>query len=131
MAKTVGVYQLQAQLTKFANKARRETKRRVIVGFSAPYAKAVHEKTEMKLKGIPRPSGIGVYWGPHGEAKYLTNAIRRTKRQVVRRIAQVTKNTHSPTRGMYSGGVIIREAAKARVPVEYGDLRASAYVVVV
>jgi hypothetical protein len=131
ITQTYGINQLQAQLTRFANQARKETKRRVLVGFSAPYAAAVHEKVDMVLEGLPRPSGIGVYWGPHGEAKFLEKPTKRLKKQIARRIAQVTKNTHSVTRGMYSGGVMLRDAAKALTPVEYGELRDSAYVVVV
>ena len=131
ITKTYGLSQLQAQLTKYGNAARKNTVRRVIVGFSAPYAAAVHENVEMVLQGEPRPSGIGVYWGPHGEAKFLEKPARRLKKQIGRRIAQVTKSTHSVTRGMYSGGVLLRDAAKALVPVEYGELRDSAYVVVV
>lgn len=135
MAATVtqvhGLSQLQVQLTKYANKARRETKRKVLVGFSAPYAAYVHENVEMVLRGLPRPSGRGVYWGPHGQAKFLEEPARTLRAQIAARIAQVTKSTHSVTRGMYSGGVLLRDAAKARVPVEYGELRDSAYVVVI
>lgn len=49
------------------------------VGFSSVYAAAIHEKTEMKWAGIPRKSGKGVYWGPKGEPKYLSNAIRHKR----------------------------------------------------
>lgn len=126
-----GVNELQATLTKFGNKARKETVRRIKVGFKAKYAKAVHEKTEMKLKGLPRPSGRGVYWGPHGQAHYLSDPALKLKDQIARRVAEVTKSTHSVTRGLYSGGVLLRDAAKYLTPVEYGDLRNSAYVVVV
>lgn len=47
----------------------------VDIGFTAPYALFVHENLEQKLKGKPRPSGIGVYWGPHGQPKFLESAI--------------------------------------------------------
>mgnify|MGYP001562312082 CR=1 FL=1 len=45
------------------------------VGFTADYAVYVHENLEMKLKGKKRPSGKGVYWGPKGEARFLSKAI--------------------------------------------------------
>lgn len=132
MAKYVqNLDRLQATLTRMGNRARSTTKRKVIVGFGVPYAMPVHEKTEMVLKGKPRPSGRGVFWGPHGEARFLENAARIKKRAIARRIAQVTKSTHSITRGLYSGGVVLRDEAKRRVPVEYGDLKNSAYVRVV
>lgn len=46
----------------------------VAIGYTANYALSVHENMEQKLKGRPRPSGLGVYWGPHGQPKYLTSA---------------------------------------------------------
>lgn len=132
MAESVqGVAALQAQLTKFANRARANTKLRVVVGFSAPYAKFVHNKTDMKLQGLPRPNGIGVYWGPHGQAHFLSAPTEILKKQIARRIAQVTKSTHSELRGMYSGGVLLRDAAKYLTPVEYGTLVNSAFVKVI
>lgn len=50
----------------------------VEVGFSAAYAVYVHENMEQKLKGQPRPSGLGVYWGPDGQPKFLESALRDT-----------------------------------------------------
>jgi hypothetical protein len=48
----------------------------VEVGFQAAYAVFVHENLEQKLKGLPRPSGLGEYWGPAGAGpKYLQNAV--------------------------------------------------------
>lgn len=48
------------------------------VGYSANYALYVHNASG-KLKGQPRPSGKGVYWGPHAEPKFLTKAAEKTK----------------------------------------------------
>jgi hypothetical protein len=45
------------------------------VGYTASYAVYVHENLEMKWAGKPRGSGIGVYWGPHGESKFLEKAF--------------------------------------------------------
>ncbi len=45
------------------------------VSFIAAYAFYVHENIEMKWRGQPRKSGIGVYWGPQGEAKFLEKAL--------------------------------------------------------
>ncbi len=55
----------------------------VQVGFSAAYALHVHENLEQTLKGKPRKSGLGVYWGPAGEPKYLTNAAAAKRAEVV------------------------------------------------
>jgi hypothetical protein len=45
------------------------------VGYTSSYAVYVHENLEMKWEGMPRRSGIGVYWGPHGENKFLEKAF--------------------------------------------------------
>jgi hypothetical protein len=44
------------------------------VGFTAEYALWVHENMEEKLRGEPRPSGLGDYWNP-GESKFLEKAV--------------------------------------------------------
>lgn len=46
----------------------------VEVGFTAAYAPFVHSSTEEKLKGKPRPSGLGTYWNP-GRSLFLQSAI--------------------------------------------------------
>lgn len=46
----------------------------VEVGYGAAYAPFVHEATAEKLRGKPRPSGLGTYWNP-GEARFLEGAI--------------------------------------------------------
>ena len=123
-----GVDELKRTLTKHGNRARKATLRRINVGFKAPYALYVHENTEMKWQGLPRKSGIGVYWGPHGQAKFLEEPARELKPQIAARIVQVTRSTKSVFRGLYSGGVLLRNAAQKLVPVEYGELHDSAFI---
>ncbi len=55
----------------------------VEVGFTAAYAPYVHENLAMKWRGQPRRSGKGVYWGPQGEARFLSNAVERQTDAVV------------------------------------------------
>jgi len=55
----------------------------VEVGYTAEYAAYVHENLEMKLKGEPRASGRGVYWGPKGESKFLEKTVRENERAIV------------------------------------------------
>ena len=43
----------------------------VEVGYSAAYALEVHEIMEPKRAGQPRPSGLGVYWGPRASRSFL------------------------------------------------------------
>lgn len=60
----------------------------VEIGYTASYAAAVHENLEMKLKGSPRASGRGVYWGPKGESKFLEKTIRENEKAIVEIVAK-------------------------------------------
>lgn len=78
----------------YTQKAPNSTDKRPIVevGYSAAYALYVHENMEQKLKGQPRPSGLGVYWGPKGEPKFLENALKAKKRAVLAAIRRRAKD---------------------------------------
>lgn len=54
----------------------------VEVGSSSDYAVYVHENLEAKLRGKPRPSGLGVYWGPDGEPRFLVKAVEEVTPKV-------------------------------------------------
>lgn len=74
---------------------RRETESTVVVGFSAVYARRVHENLAQKLKGQPRKGrngkpGIGVYWGPDGEPKFLERAFRQSRSEIVQIVRSYT-----------------------------------------
>lgn len=64
----------------------------VEVGFSASYALYVHENLDQRLKGVPRPSGLGVYWGPHGQPKFLENAVTAKFQDVMKAVAAYGKS---------------------------------------
>lgn len=50
------------------------------IGYSANYAIYVHNSKGYAVgRGIARPSGKGVYWGPHGEPKFLEKAAIKTR----------------------------------------------------
>lgn len=64
----------------------------VEVGYSAAYALFVHENMEQKLKGEPRPSALGEYWGPNGEPKFLESTLNESASdfvEIVRQEAEV------------------------------------------
>jgi len=63
------------------------------VGFSADYAVYVHENMEQKLKGQPRPSGLGVYWGPHGQPKFHESAFVDLHDEIIRTVHERAKVT--------------------------------------
>jgi hypothetical protein len=54
----------------------------VEVGYGAAYAIFVHENTEEKLRGKPRPSGLGSYWNP-GKSKFLEDPYKESLREVI------------------------------------------------
>lgn len=56
----------------------------VEVGYTAAYAVYVHENLEMKLAGQLRPSGLGKYWGPKGENKFLEKTVRLNEANIVK-----------------------------------------------
>lgn len=59
----------------------------VQVGYTAAYAVFVHEATEEKLRGEPRPSGLGTYWNP-GKSKFLENTIEENRLKILMVIAK-------------------------------------------
>ena len=68
---------------------RRDDKQKTIeVGFSAPHAVHVHENLEQKWKGRPRASGLGVYWGPAGEPKFLELSFTELKDEIIKGAAK-------------------------------------------
>jgi hypothetical protein len=62
------------------------------VGFGAAYALYIHENMEQKLKGEPRPSGLGVYWGPSGQPKFLEAPIQANHDKILRIIASYARD---------------------------------------
>ena len=76
----------------------------VEVGYSASYAVYVHENIEMKFAGKPRPAkgyhgrkkkneigGLGVYWGPAGQPKYLQSAVVELQDDIVKTVADFAR----------------------------------------
>jgi hypothetical protein len=126
-----GADRLIAKLKQLQVKAKQSTKDRIVVGYEAYYAVYVHESVEMKLQGVPRPSGIGRYWDPQGqaEAKFLERAVRSLtySGELSRIVVKVAKSTKSVSRALLSAGVAIRNEAQRRTPVETGYLKNSAY----
>lgn len=59
----------------------------VVVGYESPYAVFVHENMEQKLEGEPRPSGLGVYWGPpQAGPKFLERAVEELEDEILRTV---------------------------------------------
>lgn len=63
----------------------------VELGFSSDYALYVHENLEQKWKGLDRASGLGKYWGPKGEPKFLENALNIKSKEMLAIIVKTSK----------------------------------------
>lgn len=65
----------------------------VEVGYTAAYAGYVHELVAMKLKGLPRPSGRGLFWDPQGQAyaKFLEEPMNRLGPVMIRIVHNAAK----------------------------------------
>ena len=100
------------------------------VGYSAEHALWVHESREMKLRGKPRKSGIGVYWGPKGRAGFLTDVAREKSKELVRYLRDLLRKGGYWTwkRAVFNTGTMLRLESQKNVPVEYRDLIESAFV---
>jgi hypothetical protein len=102
----------------------------VSVGYTAAYAVYVHENIEMKWKGLPRPKPKhGVYWGPHGQAKFLEQPARELTNDGTLKdlIKQALKDGGDLVQALYVAGLRIQRESMKLVPVDTGNLRRSAF----
>lgn len=102
----------------------------VLVGFTAAYALFVHENMNPTTlgKGIARPSGLGYYWGPSFFGpKFLETPARLFASDIVRIITDNFAKGIPLLTCLFLGGLRLQREAMLRVPVEYGNLRASAF----
>ena len=60
------------------------------IGYTAAYAYFVHE-AKGTLKGVERPSGLGNYWAPNGQPKFLSRAGDDNKSEIDRAVHKVMK----------------------------------------
>lgn len=98
------------------------------VVFNSPYALAIHENILMAWKGRPRPSGIGVYWGPNGMAKFLETPMKERWQELEAIMQKEFDQGRSLKEASYVAALVLLEWAKNNVPIEYGDLKDSGTV---
>lgn len=108
----------------------------VVVGYSAAYAVHVHENTEMKLVGVPRPGkkgkpGLGKYWdagrGKQGQNKFLEAPARVLRGELAKIVKEHVMKTGNLIQGLFIAGLRLQRESQELVPVHYGNLRASAF----
>lgn len=132
MSRVDGVKNLSSKFRQLAKDAG-EARVSVLVGYAGQingkpsYAKHVHENVEMKWQGLPRRSKIGVYWGPHGQAKFLEEPFRRLMPELKSMIRTAVAKGATLLQALLLAGNRLQRESQNVVPVEYGNLRASAF----
>lgn len=122
-----GIDDVKKALEAAAKKYSDQSQVAVVVGYNAKYALFVHENIEMKWKGKKRPSGLGVYWGPKGQAKFLEQPARELGPELGRMITTAVKNGAKLLQALVMAGMRLQRESQKLVPVEYGNLKGSAF----
>lgn len=133
---------LVSDLRKLGNRYQTERTRSVIVGYAAAYAVFVHE-APMKLKGEPRGGLLfskktgkqkekgtqGRFWDPQGRAqnKFLEQPARELQPELRGIIRQFAIRRRSIPEGLVAAGLRLQRASQKLVPVDTGNLKASAF----
>ena len=130
IGKVFGLQKLIQKFKALKKEARRQTLRSVVVGYTAAYALYVHESVGMVLKGQPRPGkNRGNFWDPagRGQAKFLEEPARTLQDELGRVCAEVVIKTGKIEQGLLAAGLRLQRESMKRVPIDTGNLRASAY----
>lgn len=101
----------------------------VTVGYTAYYALYVHENLDPVTMGmdIPRASGLGVLWGPHGQPKFLEGPFRTNRDKYAGIVRDSMRAGNTWRQSLLMAGMELQRDSMLLVPVEYGNLRASAF----
>lgn len=127
VAEVKGLDKLVSQLKARAEKAGGSPS--VVVGFTAFYAMFAHENVEMKLAGLPRKGGAGHYWDPQGraQAKFLEEPFRTMRPELAAFVRGALKRGLPLGKALLLAGLRLQRESMFLVPVETGNLRASAF----
>lgn len=126
MPEIEGMGKLQQQLKDLA-KAVGAPQVSVVVGYTSAVALWVHENRQMKWQGKPRRSGIGVYWGPKGRAGFLLDVAREMQGKLLVTVRALLKAGKTASQALMVAGLTLQRESQKNVPVEHGNLRASAF----
>ena len=129
------VEQVIAELVRRREQSKHENDVSVIVGYTANYALHVHEMVDeqgepREGEGIPRKAPHkGHYWDPQGQAqsKFLEQPYRENYDLLYDTAVQETKRTRSLQLGLKAAGLDLMALSLELVPVDIGDLHASAF----
>lgn len=136
MATITGADKLIAELRRRAAAALKDARVAVMVGYTANYALFVHENMEIHPPGMlhagePRGKGRGFVWDPQGRAqpKFLENPMREMvgNGRLHRAAAAVIAKGGTIAQGLLAAGLLLQRESQLRVPVDTGNLKASAF----
>ena len=133
MPTITGISAVRKALRKHGEKLGLVGKPSVIVGYTANYALHVHENIEMKWKGLPRlpnPPHKGNYWDGSrspGQAKFLEQPARELRYEFGRIIFEAMKNGATMLQALYIAGLRLQRESQLLVPVDTGNMKASAF----
>jgi hypothetical protein len=113
MAKIENLERLVATLRGKAARANKDKDASVIVGYTALYALYVHENLEVRH--------------PVGQAKYLEQPAREFGKEIGRIVRESLAQGKTLAQGLVLGGLRLQRESQKIVPVDTGDLRASAF----
>jgi hypothetical protein len=107
----------------------------VIVGYTANYALHVHEMVDKEGlprigEGIPRRKPHkGKYWDPQGrgQSKFLEQPFIENRDMLARTVIDTTRATKSLEKGLLVAGLRLQALSQKLVPVDTGNLKASAF----
>ena len=130
MVKILNVKKVNRKLQKLGKRYGKPVS--VSVGYKAAYALYVHENTAMVLKGTPRPKirgrYRGNYWDPKGAtSKFLEIPLRRDKNQLVQIVERALEGGATMEQALILAGLFLQRESQMLVPVDTGNLKASAF----
>lgn len=120
----------------------------IAVGYTANYALHVHENIEMRWRGFPRSGEVrlikgiaytgysagskkGNYWdgtgGATGQAKFLEQPFRELRDEMSRLLTVALGNGATLEQSLYIIGLRLQRESQLLVPVDSGNLKASAF----
>ena len=127
----IGAKRVIQTLAKLRVDSKRKNNVVVQVGYTANYALFVHEAPGTLMGGIPRrgKDHKGQYWDPQGVAapKFLERPFRENRDEILAIARKEAARTKSLTTGLKIAGAFLQRKSQQVVPVEFGNLKASAF----
>jgi hypothetical protein len=156
LLKLLNVDRLLRKLQKIELESKAKYDGSVVVGYTSSYALYVHENLEMKWRGLPRSGfvkaaldggktkkykvgsgkkgGKGFYWDPpgQGQSQFLIQPMREMGKpggELAKTVVDALDGGATMVKALLVAGLQLQRASQQLVPVDTGNLRASAVTV--